>query len=102
MLIEEYRKENDRCSKRINELQKKLNKSAGRHEAHPSSSQPVEVDLPQWLVNRIRTETTAQQQPAYHQIPALDMQQRDQQRLRIDRAQQKQAPARQRAVEDYR
>lgn len=30
MLIEEYRKENDRCSKRINELQKKLSKSAGR------------------------------------------------------------------------
>ena len=30
MLIDEYRKENDRCSKRINELQKKLNKSAGR------------------------------------------------------------------------
>ena len=30
MLIEEYRKENDRCSKRINELQHKLNKSAGR------------------------------------------------------------------------
>lgn len=61
MLIEEYRKENDRCSKRINELQKKLNKSAGRHDAQPPPSQPVEVDLPQWLVNRIRTETTAQQ-----------------------------------------
>jgi hypothetical protein len=30
LLIEEYRRENDRCSKRINELQRKLNATANR------------------------------------------------------------------------
>lgn len=30
MLIEEYRRENDRCSKRINDLQRKLNATANR------------------------------------------------------------------------
>ena len=30
MLIEEYRRENDRCSKRINELQRKLNATSNR------------------------------------------------------------------------
>ena len=28
LLIEEYRRENDRCSRRINELQRKLNSNA--------------------------------------------------------------------------
>ena len=30
LLIEEYRRENDRCSRRINELQRKLNATANR------------------------------------------------------------------------
>ena len=30
LLIEEYRKENDRCSRRINELQRKLNATSNR------------------------------------------------------------------------
>ena len=30
MLIDEYRRENDRCSKRINELQRKLNATSNR------------------------------------------------------------------------
>ena len=30
MLIDEYRRENDRCSKRINDLQRKLNATANR------------------------------------------------------------------------
>lgn len=41
VLIEEYRRENDRCSRRINELQRKLNATAQRrirNETTPSAS----------------------------------------------------------------